>query len=205
MGPLETFPEYIDYLGTERTPLISAPKSLHSAVLNYVMGERALRHEDATAEDLSTMAAIVQGALEAGALGFSTSRTIGHRSVLGEPIPGTFAEKEELLTIGHAIKAAGHGYFKRYPQAWSGILQVEHWTTEQEVELFTDIARTCGVKCTFTLAQNGSRPDQWRSCLDLVEQAQNQGLNIVPQIATRPIGFVTSLRPITCLCDARPT
>ena len=93
-GRWETFLEYIDYLGTRAYTLDIGTQVPHSAVRNYVKGERALRHEDATAEDLSAMAAIVQGALEAGALGFSTSRTIGHRSVLGEPIPGTFAEKK---------------------------------------------------------------------------------------------------------------
>ncbi len=194
-GRWETFPEYIDYLGTRQYTLDIGTQVPHSAVRNYVMGERALRHEDATADDLKAMAKIVQEALAAGALGFSTSRTIGHRSVLGEPIPGTFAEKAELLTIGHAIKAAGRGLFQAVPAGVVGdIAGPEHWTTEQEVELFTEIARTCGVKCTFTLAQNGSRPDQWRNCLNLVESAQKEGLEIVPQIATRPIGFVTSLK-----------
>ncbi len=194
-GNWESFPEYIGYLGTKKYTLDIGTQVPHSAVRNYVMGDRALKHEDATAEDLQAMARIVQEGLEAGALGFSTSRTIGHRSVLGEPIPGTFAEKEELLAIGRAMKAAGRGVFQAVPAGVVGdIAGPEKWTTEQEVELFADIARQCGLKCTFTLAQNASRPDQWRNCLQIVEQANKEGVEIIPQIATRPIGFVTSLR-----------
>jgi N-acyl-D-aspartate/D-glutamate deacylase len=194
-GRWETFPEYIDYLGTREFTLDVGTQVPHSALRNYVMGERALRHEDATAEDLATMQAIVRESLEAGALGFSTSRTIGHRSVLGEPIPGTFAEKSELLAIGEAMKAAGKGVFQAVPAGVVGdIAGPERWTTEQEVELFVEIARASGRNCTFTLAQNGNRPDQWRNCLDIVHQANLEGVMIRPQITTRPIGFVTSLK-----------
>lgn len=193
-GNWETFPEYINYLGTKQYTMDIGTQVPHSAVRNYVMGERALRHEDATAEDLEAMCRIVQEGLEAGAVGFSTSRTVGHRSVLGEPIPGTFAEKAELIAIGHAIKAAGRGLFQAVPAGVVGDMVPEKWTTEQEVELFTEIAKTCGVKATFTLAQNGSHPDQWRNCLNIVEEANKQGVEITPQIATRPIGFVTSLK-----------
>lgn len=167
----------------------------HSAVRNYVMDERALNHEDANAEDLASISQIVKEGLAAGAVGFSTSRTIGHRSVLSEPIPGTFAEKTELLTIAQAMKDVNKGVFQALPAGVVGDLAgPEHWTTEQEVELFAEIARASGRSATFTLVQNGNRPDQWRNCLDIVEQANASGLNLMPQIATRPIGFVTSLR-----------
>ena len=194
-GRWETFPEYLDYLGTRQFTLDVGALIPHSAVRNYVMGERALRHEDATAEDLAAMAAIVQEGLAAGAVGFSTSRTIGHRSVVGEPIPGTYAELDELLTIARAMKAADHGVFQAVPAGVVGDLAgPEKWTTEQEVELFTKIALESGRKCTFTLLQNGNRPEQWRNCMSLVEQANAQGAELTPQIATRPIGFVTSLK-----------
>jgi N-acyl-D-aspartate/D-glutamate deacylase len=194
-GRWETFPEYIDYLGTREYTLDVGTQIPHSALRNYVMGDRALHHEDATADDLAAMCSIVEDGLRAGALGFSTSRTIGHRSVAGEPIPGTFAEKAELLAIGRAMKNAGKGVFQAVPAGVVGdIAGPEKWTTEQEVELFADIARESGRSCTFTLVQNGNRPDQWRNCLDIVEQANAQGLNIRPMITTRPIGFVTSLQ-----------
>ena len=194
-GNWETFPEYIDYLAGRAFSMDVGTQVPHSAVRNYVMGERALRHEDATEEDLAAMGRIVQEGLQAGALGFSTSRTIGHRSVSGEPIPGTFAEKAELLAIGRAMQAVGLGVFQAVPAGVIGdIAGPEKWTTEQEVELFAEVARASGRKCTFTLLQNGNRPDQWRNCLKIVEQANAAGLSIRPQVASRPIGFVTSLR-----------
>lgn len=194
-GNWETFPEYLNYIAGREYALDVGTQIPHSAVRNYVMGDRALRHEDATADDLKAMCDIVREGLEAGALGFSTSRTIGHRSILGEPIPGTYAERDEMLAIGRAMKAAGKGVFQAVPAGVVGdIAGPEKYTTEQEVELFTDVARESGRNVTFTLAQNGDRPDQWRKCMDLVEKANSEGLMIRPQIASRPIGFVTSLK-----------
>ena len=190
-GNWETFGEFIDYLGTKQYTLDVGTQVPHSAVRYYVMGERSLKHEDATSDDLSAMANIVAEGMMAGAVGFSTSRTAGHRSVLGDAIPGTYAEKEELIAIASAM---GKGVFQAVPAGVVGDIVVEKWTTEQEVELFTEVARASGRPFTFTLAQNGNRPDQWRNCLDLVEQANAQGVSITPQIATRPIGFVTSLK-----------
>ena len=190
-GNWETFGEFIDYLGTKAYTLDVGTQVPHSAVRYYVMGERALKHEDASAEDLAAMANIVADGIRAGAVGFSTSRTAGHRSVLGDAIPGTYAEKDELIAIASAM---GKGVFQAVPAGVVGDAVAEKWTTEQEVELFTEVARASGRPCTFTLAQNGNRPDQWRNCLDLVEQANAEGVSITPQIATRPIGFVTSLK-----------
>lgn len=190
-GKWESFGEYIDYIGTRQYTMDIGTQVPHSALRYYVMGDRALEHADATAEDLATMQKLVTESMQAGALGFSTSRTVGHRSIQGEPIPGTFAEKDELIAIA---KAMGKGVFQAVPAGVVGDMVPEKWTTEQEVELFTEIARASGRPCTFTLAQNGNRPDQWRACLDLVEQANASGAAITPQIATRPIGFVTSLQ-----------
>lgn len=190
-GNWESFGEYIDYLGTKQYTLDIGTQIPHSAVRYYVMRDRALRHEDATAEDLQAMADVVAEGMQAGALGFSTSRTVGHRSVTGETIPGTFAEREELIAIA---KAMGKGVFQAIPAGAVGDLVPEKWSTEQEIELFSDIAKASGRPCTFTLLQNGDRPDQWRSCLELVEQANAEGISMTPQIATRPVGFVTSLR-----------
>ena len=193
-GRWETFPEYIDYLGSRAYTMDVGTQIPHSAVRNYVMGDRALRHEDATADDLAAIKQIVEAGLRAGALGFSTSRTIGHRSVSGEPIPGTFAEKAELLAIAEAMRSAGKGVFQAVPAGVVGdIAGPEHWTTEQEVELFAELARASGRSFTFTLVQNANRPDQWRNCLAIVERANAGGLTLRPQIATRPIGLVSSL------------
>ena len=138
-GRWETFPEYLDYIASRQYTLDVGTQVPHSALRNYVMGDRALRHENATADDLSAMALIVQQAVEAGALGFSTSRTVGHRSVLGETIPGTFAERDELMALANAMKAAGRGVFQAVPAGVVGDLAgPEHQTTEEEVALFVD-------------------------------------------------------------------
>ncbi len=183
-GRWEHFPEYLDYLGTRAFSMDVGTQIPHSAVRYYVMGERALRHEDATGEDLEAIATIVREGLEAGALGFSTSRTVGHRSVQGEPIPGTFAERSELLAIAAAMRASGRGVFQAVPAGVVGDLAgPEKWTTEQEVELFAELARASGRRCTFTLVQNGNRPGQWRECLAIVERANAAGWRLCPQIA----------------------
>ena len=182
-GRWETFPQYLDYLETRQYALDVGTQIPHSAVRNYVMGDRALRHEDATAADLEAMCQIVREGLQAGALGFSTSRTIGHRSVQGEPIPGTFAEKAELLAIARTMREIDKGVFQAVPAGVIGELAgPEKYTTEQEVELFTEVARACGRNCTFTLAQNGDRPDLWRTLLDMVEQANAGGVILVVPI-----------------------
>ncbi|MDG2060634.1 MAG: amidohydrolase family protein [SAR86 cluster bacterium] len=193
-GQWETFPEYLDYLSKREFSMDIGTQVPHSAVRNYVMGERALVHEDATSDDLDSMSDIVKEAISAGALGFSTSRTAGHRSVQGDPIPGTYAESEELLSIARAIKSAGKGIFQAVPAGVVGDLVEEKYTTEEEVELFTKIAAESQSAVTFTLAQNNVRPDQWRNCMEIVEQAKASGLEVTPQITTRPIGFVTSLK-----------
>lgn len=193
-GQWETFPEYLDYLSKREFSMDIGTQVPHSAVRNYVMGERALVHEDATSDDLDSMSNIVKEAISAGALGFSTSRTAGHRSVQGDPIPGTYAESEELLSIARAIKSAGKGIFQAVPAGVVGDLVEEKYTTEEEVELFTKIAAESQSAVTFTLAQNNVRPDQWRNCMEIVEQAKASGLEVTPQITTRPIGFVTSLK-----------
>ena len=205
-GRWETFPEYIEYLGTREYTLDIGTQVPHSAVRNYVMGERALRHEDATAEDLSAMAAIVQGALEAGALGFSTSRTIGHRSVLGEPIPGTFAEKEELLTIGHAIKAAGRGLFKRYPQAWSGILQVQNiGQPSKRLSYLQTLRAPVASNARSPLRKMAVGPINGAAALILLSRHRTKVLTSFHKSQRDPLDLLRAFSLITCLCVARPT
>src|SRR4030095_16595686 len=81
----------------------------------YVMGERGAKNEPATPADVAQMAAIVKQAIAAGALGFSTSRTIVHRAITGEPVPGTFAAEDELFGIGRALGELGAGLFELAP------------------------------------------------------------------------------------------
>ena len=84
----------------------------HGAVRAYVMGERGANNAPATPEDIAQMAALVKQGVAAGALGFSTSRTIAHRAISGEPVPGTFAAEDELFGLGRALGELGRGVFE---------------------------------------------------------------------------------------------
>ena len=100
----ETFPQYLDVLEGRRFAIDVGAQVAHGAVRAYVMGERGARNEPATPDDISKMAGIVREAIEAGAFGFSTSRTLGHRAMDGEPVPGTFAAEDELFGLGRAVR-----------------------------------------------------------------------------------------------------
>src|SRR5271166_1961860 len=108
----ESFAEYLDALAGMKRAIDVGTQIPHGAVRAYVMGERGARNEAATEQDIARMAAIVRDALRAGALGFSTSRTIGHRAKNGELVPGTFANEDELLGIGRTLGQVGHGVFE---------------------------------------------------------------------------------------------
>src|SRR5687767_14661578 len=98
----ESFGEYLDVLERKPLSIDIATQVPHAAVRAYVMGERGARNEVATADDIAAMRNIVRDAIEAGALGFSTSRTLAHRAKDGVPVPGTFADEAELFGIGDA-------------------------------------------------------------------------------------------------------
>jgi N-acyl-D-amino-acid deacylase len=110
-GTWESFGEYLDLLAGRRYAVDIAAQVAHGAVRFYVMGERGAANDDATSDDLEAMARLVEEALRAGAVGFSTSRTIGHRARSGRPVPGTFAPEDELLALAGGLRAAGHGVF----------------------------------------------------------------------------------------------
>ena len=99
----ESFPEFLDVLGSRSHVMDLGTQVPHGAVRGYVMGERGARNEPATPDDIAAMAALVREAIEAGALGFSTSRTLAHRAIDGEPVPGTFAAEDELFGIGRVL------------------------------------------------------------------------------------------------------
>ena len=116
----ESFPEYLDFLDTLPKAIDIGTQVPHGAVRAYVMGDRGARNEDANPEDIQEMAAIVKEGLQAGALGFSTSRTLAHRAIDGEPVPGTFAAEDELFGIGQALKDLGTGIYEVAPAGVTG-------------------------------------------------------------------------------------
>ena len=188
---------YLDYPDRRSFSLSVGAMTAHGAVRLNAMGERGRTNEDATAEDMAAMGRIVAEAVEAGAVGFSTSRTIGHRSLWGEPVPGTFAADEELIAIGEAMGAVGKGVFEMIPAGTVGKLEGlggEQTTQEAEHDLMRRFSLASGRPVTFTLVQSPDYdPELWRDILRLTEEANAAGAQLYPQVSSRPIGFLTGL------------
>ncbi|RYG04538.1 MAG: D-aminoacylase, partial [Caulobacteraceae bacterium] len=177
----ESFPEYLDSLDGQPRVLDVATQVPHGAVRAYVMGERGARNEPATAEDIAEMSRIVGEGVAAGALGFSTSRTMLHLAKDGEPVPGTFAAEDELLGIGRAIGAAGHGVFE---------MASDMAPAEDEFQWMKAMSAETGVPVTYGLLQSPTKADNWKRMLALTEEARAEGAQITAQIACRPTGMV---------------
>jgi len=180
----ESFPEYLDALeGMERS-LDVAAQVPHGAVRAYVMGERGAKNEKPTPEDIEAMAAIVREGLAAGALGFTTSRTLLHRAVDGEPVPGTFAAEDELIGIGRVLGELGHGVFE---------MASDLAPEDREFAWMTELSRGTGRPVTFACLQNDVDPGQWRRLLEATERAAARGARLAPQVAVRPTGLLMGL------------
>lgn len=154
------------------------------------MGDRGTRNEEATPEDIAAMAEVVRDAVAAGALGFSSSRTTVHRSKSGEPVPGTFAAKEELLGIARGVAAGGGRIFEVVPLE---ITAEAAFDALAEIQLLADISLDTGLEVTFPVLQSGAAPDLWRTMLDAADEARAAGARLVPQIASRPFGMLVGL------------
>lgn len=177
----ETFPEYLNALEAMPRSVNVAAQIPHGSVRAYVMGERGANNEPATAEDISKMAQIVTEGMRAGALGFSTSRTMLHRSKDGVPVPGTFAAKDELLGIGMAMAEAGYGVFE---------LASDMAPAEDEFVWMQEFSRKSGLPVTFGMLQSPLNPDNWRSLLRMANTANDTGAQVYGAIAIRPTGLV---------------
>jgi N-acyl-D-amino-acid deacylase len=184
----ESFPEYLDALAQMPRVLDVAAQVPHCAIRAYVLGERA--HDlELRDDEVTEMKRLTKQALDAGAVGFSTSRTILHRSRHGL-VPGTYSTPEELLGIGRALGDAGHGVFEMVSD-----LQGQ----EPDLSWMCEFARTTGRVITFALAQTPMQPTTWRDTLARVDALAAEGLRIVPQVPCRPTGMLyglqTSLHP----------
>ncbi len=178
----ESFPEYLDALEATERVLDIAAQVPHAALRAYVLGERA--HDDATADEIAEMARLTREALEAGAVGFSTSRTMLHRSRHGL-VPGTHAPIDELMALGDAVGLAGHGVFQLIDDG-SPVREVGEWMAE--------IARRTGATVTYSLAQTAADPLAYRAALESAADAAADGLTIVPQVPCRPTGMMFGLQ-----------
>jgi N-acyl-D-aspartate/D-glutamate deacylase len=183
----ESFPEYLDAVDQAPKALDVGTQVPHGAVRAHVMGERGARNEPATPEDIEAMAAVVREGIEAGALGFSTSRTLAHRAIDGEPVPGTFAAEDELFGIGRVLGELGAGVFEL---AAAGALGEDLGAPEKEVAWMRRLAAESGRPVSFALNQNNSDPDQWRKLLDLAADAVAARAPVRPQVTARTVSVL---------------
>jgi N-acyl-D-aspartate/D-glutamate deacylase len=123
-------------------------------------------------------------------MGFSTSRTIGHRAMNGEPVPGTFAAEDELFSIGRAMARAGRGVFEVAP---AGLAGEDLVAPKKEIDWICRLADDIGRPVTWLMLQNMVEPDEWRELMDLSQQAQDAGKQVIPQVAGRPFGILIGL------------
>ena len=187
----ESFPQYLDSLEKKRTAIDFGTQIPHGAVRGYVMGERGSRNEPATPEDIASMRKIVREAIEAGALGVSTSRVLGHRAMDGEPVPGTFAAEDELYGLGHALGDAGTGVFELAPAGADGQDLVN---ARKEIDWMRRLSAEIGRPVTFALVQNMVEPDLWQEIMDASIEAAKEGAQLYPQVSARPFGLLIGLQ-----------
>jgi N-acyl-D-aspartate/D-glutamate deacylase len=183
----ETFPEYLDAIERMPRTVDVGTQVPHGAVRFYVMGERGAKNEPATSDDIAAMATIVREGIAAGALGFSTSRTVLHRAVDGEPVPGTFAAEDELFGIGRALGELGAGLFELAP---AGVMGEDLLAPAREVDWMRRLSIMTGRPVTFALAQHNFAPDQWRDLLRLAYEANAEGADLRAQVAGRPLNML---------------
>jgi len=186
----ESFPEYLDAIDSKNYAIDVAAYVPHGAVRGYVMGDRGARNEAATDADIAEMARIVGEARRAGAVGFSTSRTMGHKARDGEPVPGTFADERELSAIADALVEAGGGIFEVAPEVLPTGGEQPTMSMADELVWMGDIALRTGLKVSYLLLQYGTVPDQWRESLAYSQKIVEQGGYLRPQVAARAFGMM---------------
>jgi N-acyl-D-amino-acid deacylase len=192
----ESFPEYLDAIEKMPRSVDVGTQVPHGAVRAYVMGERGAKNEKATPEEIEQMAALVREGLEAGALGFSTSRTILHRAKDGELVPGTHAEDDEVLGIGRMLGEVGHGVFE---------VASDLAPEGAELAWMSRLGKETGRPVAFACLQNPIDPDQWKRLLEAVDRDAAEGGHLTPEVAQRPAGLLLGLESTIHPLMFRPT
>ncbi|MFK7977323.1 MAG: amidohydrolase family protein [Halioglobus sp.] len=186
----ETFPEYLDALDKREYAMDIAAYMPHAPLRLYVMGDRGERNEEATADDIAAMAKHVREAMEAGAVGFSTSRSLNHKTLEGELVAGTFAGQPELEGLVNAMLEGGGGLFEVVPQGETGD---DEALILSEIELLSKVSKQTGADISFLMVQTGGAPELWRKQLELTAKANAEGARLIPQVAGRPGGMLIGL------------
>jgi len=188
----ESFPDFLDALERRPHAIDIAAQIAHLPMRVYVMGDRAVRFEEAKPDDIAQMRRLTVEALRAGAFGFTTSRTDSHKTPRGDMVPSRYAGSDELLGIGSALSEVGAGAFG---------MNSDFDDEEAELAWMTKLAKSTGRPVWFLLTDRYEDPERWRRLLGAVHAARAQGANLTAQIAGRPIGVMlgigTALNPFT--------
>jgi len=194
----ESFPQYLDALERRPHDIDFATQIPHSALRVYAMGRRGAERETATSDDLALMQRLVKEAIEAGALGFATSRIFIHRTRDGAHIPSYDAAEAELTAIAQTLKEMNRGTLQF-------VLGAPGRDLPSEVELVARLARSSGRPASFSLAQDNSNPDGWRRALAVAARANDAGAQVRAQVLPRGVGIIVghdvSINPF-CLCPS---
>ena len=181
----ETFPEYLDTVAAGKRDIDVAAYLPHSPLRVYAMGERGAAREQARDEDLALMRRLTREAIEAGALGFATSRLSIHKTADGDAIPTFEADVAELEAITRGMADAGAGTFQVVLDAFVG------W--DKEYQVIERVIAASGRPATFTLASGNDAPPRWRRVLEMLERTNAAGGQAMAQVMPRPIGLIAGL------------
>jgi N-acyl-D-aspartate/D-glutamate deacylase len=180
----ESFPDYMNWLSRRDFDIDIGAQLPHAALRVYVMGERGARRDPSTAEDNAAMARLAAEAVRAGALGFSTSRTLNHRTSTGDFTPTLKAGEDELTAIAGAMQGEGRSVLQ---------FVLDLATIHEDLPMMLRVADATKCPISFSITQNDRSPNRWRQTLDEINAAAKRGLSVTAQIAARPVGLLLGL------------
>ncbi|MFN3313911.1 MAG: N-acyl-D-amino-acid deacylase family protein, partial [Hyphomonas sp.] len=180
----ESFPDYLEFLSARRFDTDVCAQLPHAALRVFVMGDRGANREDASPADIAAMKQLAREAVIAGAMGFSTSRTLNHRTSDGQPTPTLTASEAELTGIAMGLS-----------EARRGVLQFvsDFDDPQKEAAMLRRIVEASGRPLSVSLAQSDVAPNGWRTLLTAIEAAAAEGLPLRAQVAPRPVGVLLGL------------
>ncbi|WP_024509191.1 amidohydrolase family protein [Bradyrhizobium sp. ARR65] len=180
----ESFPDYMNWLSRRAFDIDIGAQLPHAALRVYVMGERGARRDPSTPEDNAAMAKLAGEAVRAGALGFSTSRTLNHRTSTGDFTPTLKAGEDELTAIAGAMHERGRSVLQ---------FVLDPSTLHEDLPMMLRVAERTKCPISFSVTQNDKAPRRWRQTLDEINAAATRGLSVTAQIAARPVGLLLGL------------
>jgi N-acyl-D-aspartate/D-glutamate deacylase len=190
----ESFPEYLDALESTKRAIDVGVHVPHAPVRAYVLGDRCNTDYEPTADEIGQMAALVREGVEAGALGFSTSRTLLHKDLKGVHMPGTFAGSDEMLAMGLAMKGLRHGVFE---------MVSDHLGDDDEWRWVKGFVKETNLPVTLVATSAGAYEGD--KMFKIAEESRLEGMDIRPQIAGRPTGVLQGLQSNFHVFIAHPT